>query len=75
MASYILQIAQEFPMGILLKKKYLFMHFTDFTHTEDLYLAGRTTAKQYLPQLWQLLARKQEEQVKVKEKLHSLFNE
>ena len=56
-------------------KKYLFMHFTDFTHTEDLYLAGRTTAKQYLPQLWQLLARKQEEQVKVKEKLHSLFNE
>ncbi len=37
-------------------KRYLFTHFTDFSKTQSYYTSGRETAKQYLPQLWQMLA-------------------
>ncbi len=42
-------------------KRYLFLHFTDFSKTQIYYQSGRETAKQYLPQLWQLLADKEKE--------------
>ncbi len=42
-------------------KKYLFLHFTDFSNTNEYYKSGRTTAEHYLPQLWQMLADKEVE--------------
>lgn len=36
-------------------KKYLFLHFTDFTKTQDLYRAGRATALEYLPKMRKLI--------------------
>lgn len=51
-------------------KRYLYLHFTDFSSTQEYYKAGRRVAQQKLPELWQLLADKEvalaarEEQVK-----------
>ena len=35
-------------------KRSLFLYFTDFTKTKDLYELGRSTAREYLPRLWQM---------------------
>lgn len=40
-------------------KRYLFLHFTDFSKTQQYYKSGRQTASRYLPQLWQLLSEKE----------------
>lgn len=37
-------------------KRYLFLHFTDFSNTQEYYKSGKRTAEQYLPKMWQLLA-------------------
>ncbi len=45
-------------------KKYLFLHFTDFSNTDSYYQSGRNTARQYLPHLWQMLSEKEAELAK-----------
>ncbi|HEX3099448.1 MAG TPA: patatin-like phospholipase family protein [Patescibacteria group bacterium] len=42
-------------------KRYLYLHFTDFSSTQEYYKAGRRVALQKLPELWQLLADKEVE--------------
>lgn len=42
-------------------KKYLFLHFTDFSNTNEYYKSGRKTAEDYLPRMWQMLAEKEVE--------------
>lgn len=37
-------------------KKYLFLHFTDFSNNEELYQSGREAAEKYLPKMKQLLS-------------------
>lgn len=54
-------------------KKYLFLHFTDFSHTKEYYQLGRDTAEIYLPQLWQLLAEKEQAIAKTDLKLKELI--
>lgn len=48
--------------GMPFWKRYLFLHFTDFSNTEEYYQSGRETARQHLPQLWQMLSEKETEQ-------------
>lgn len=54
-------------------KKYLFLHFTDFSNTNDYYKSGRSTAEKYLPQFWQMLADKESEMAKVDKHLAQLI--
>jgi predicted acylesterase/phospholipase RssA len=54
-------------------KRYLFLHFTDFSNTQAYYKTGRRTAQNYLPQLWQLLADHELKVSKQNEKLESLM--
>lgn len=53
-------------------KKYLFLHFTDFSNTQEYYRSGRQTAQKHLPQLWQLLADKENEINQREEKLKAM---
>lgn len=60
-------IVPEIPQ-ISFWRRFLFLHFTDFSNTHEYYRAGRQTAVDYLPQLWQLLAEyEQRESVKTKQ--------
>ncbi len=54
-------------------KKYLFLHFTDFSNTQSYYEAGRETALQNLPQLWQALADKEKELVGREQKIKTML--
>lgn len=54
-------------------KRYLYLHFTDFSSTETYYLAGRKAAQKNLPQMWQLLAEKESELTKREHKLETLL--
>lgn len=54
-------------------KRYLFLHFTDFSNSQEYYKAGRRTAQQYLPQMWQMLADKEKDIAKQADKLQSLI--
>lgn len=54
-------------------KRYLFLHFTDFSNTQEYYKSGRQTAKKYLPQLWQMLAEKEAELSKATDRVEKLF--
>lgn len=54
-------------------KKYLFLHFTDFSNTENYYRSGRKTAQQYLPRLWQMLSDKEAQQKQQDHQLKSLL--
>lgn len=54
-------------------KKYLFLHFTDFSNTQEYYNAGRKTASDALPQMWQMLADKQEEINKREQQLKTIL--
>lgn len=55
-------------------KRYLYLHFTDFSSTEEYYKAGRRVAKQRLPELWQLLADKEQELAKREKKIKDLIH-
>jgi predicted acylesterase/phospholipase RssA len=52
-------------------KKFLFLHFTDFSNTQEYYKAGRRTAYRNMPKLWKLLA---EVEAKEKEKTGIIKN-
>jgi NTE family protein len=54
-------------------KKYLYLHFTDFSSSQEYYKAGRRMAQQRLPELWQLLADKEVELAKQHEKIEDLI--
>lgn len=54
-------------------KKYLFLHFTDFSNTQEYYKSGRATAEKYLPQFWQLLADKEAEIIERDKHLETLI--
>lgn len=54
-------------------KRYLYLHFTDFSSTEEYYKAGRRVALQNLPQLWQLLSDKETEINNREEKVKNLL--
>lgn len=55
-------------------KRALFVRFLHVDNMEDYYKAGRATAEEYLPKMWQLLKDKQIEKQKHEQKLHQLFN-
>ena len=55
-------------------KKYLFLHFTDFSNSHTYYQAGRTTAEQHLPTLWQMLADKEAEIAEKDRTLETMLN-
>jgi predicted acylesterase/phospholipase RssA len=54
-------------------KRYSFMHFMDFSKTREYYLAGRQTARQHLPQMWQLVAEKQKDLEKVNKTVENIL--
>lgn len=54
-------------------KRYLYLHFTDFSSTQEYYKAGRRVALQRLPELWQLLADKEQEMTKREKKVESIL--
>ncbi len=54
-------------------KRYLYLHFTDFSSTQQYYQAGRRVANQKLPELWQLLADKESEISKQNEQIKELL--
>lgn len=54
-------------------KRYLYLHFTDFSSTQQYYKAGRRVAQQKLPELWQLLADKENELSNREEKVKTLL--
>lgn len=55
-------------------KRYLYLHFTDFSSTQEYYKAGRRVAENKLPELWQLLADKEGELRKREEQVKELLN-
>jgi predicted acylesterase/phospholipase RssA len=55
-------------------KRYLFLHFTDFSRTLDYYKSGRKTALQELPQMWQMLSEKQTAAQEVDQAVEKLLN-
>jgi predicted acylesterase/phospholipase RssA len=55
-------------------KRYLYLHFTDFSSTQEYYKAGRRVAQQRLPELWQLLADKEHALNKREDKIKNLFH-
>lgn len=55
-------------------KRALFVRFLHVDNMADYYQAGRDTAEEFLPQMWQLLKDKQQEQETQKEKLQQLFD-
>lgn len=54
-------------------KKYLFLHFTDFSNTQEYYKSGRKTATDSLPQLWQMLSDKESEIAKRDQQLNTIM--
>ncbi len=54
-------------------KRFLFLHFTDFSHTHEYYKAGRRTALEYLPKLWKTLADHEQKQQEATKQLQSLM--
>lgn len=66
-----LLITQE--LQIPFWKRALFIRFLHIDNMEDYYQAGRQTAEEYLPKMWQLLKEKQLAEVEKKEKLEQLF--
>jgi len=56
-------------------KRSLFLYFTDFTKTRDLYDLGRSTAQEYLPQLWQIVYDHEVKQQEITESLELLIQE
>lgn len=61
--------AKKYPFW----KKYLFLHFTDFSHTEEYYQLGRKTAEGNLAQMWQLIADKEKQLERAKQKVSELL--
>jgi NTE family protein len=59
--------------GMPFWKRYLFLHFTDFSNTQEYYKAGRKTAQQQLPHLWQLMAEKEAEFAKKNKQVENLL--
>lgn len=55
-------------------KRALFVRFLHIDNMTDYYQAGRDTAEEYLPQLWQLLKEKQLQQEHNEAKLQELFH-
>ncbi len=53
-------------------KKYLYTHFTDFSHTGYYYKLGQETATEYLPKLWQALADLEQKQIQTDNKLSEI---
>ncbi len=56
-------------------KKLTFLHFTDFSRTEEYYLSGRKTAENCLPKMWQLLADFEQNQTKQDQVLEKIIQE
>lgn len=54
-------------------KRYLYLHFTDFSSTHEYYKAGRRIAKQRLPEFWQLVSDKERELAKREAKVKDLL--
>lgn len=54
-------------------KRYLYLHFTDFSSTQEYYKAGRRVAQQKLPELWQLLADKEIEMAMREQQVKNLL--
>ena len=54
-------------------KKALYLRFIHFGNNRDYYLAGRQSAKEHLPEMWQLLKDKEQEKNQQEEKLQDLF--
>jgi NTE family protein len=55
-------------------KRYLYLHFTDFSSTQEYYKAGRRIAKQKLPELWQMVSDKEQEFTEREEKVKDLLS-
>lgn len=54
-------------------KRYLYLHFTDFSSTQEYYKAGRRVAAQKLPELWQMVSDKEKELHVREEKVKELL--
>lgn len=54
-------------------KRYLYLHFTDFSSTEEYYKAGRRIARQRLPEFWQMLSDKESQVLEREEKIKNLI--
>lgn len=56
-------------------KKYLYLHFTDFSSTEQYYKAGRRVATQKLPEMWQMIADKEKEMTGIEKKVKEMLTD
>ncbi len=55
-------------------KRFLFLHFTDFSNTHEYYRAGRVTAQRNMPKLWKLLAEIEQKEVEKTAIIKNLMN-
>lgn len=67
-----LLITKELTVPFL--KRALFVRFLHIDNMDDYYQAGRQTAEEYLPKMWQLIKQKQLEQLEQEEKLKELLH-
>ena len=63
----------EKEMKVPFMKRALFVRFLHIDNMADYYQAGRDTAEEYLPKMWQLLKDKQIEQASKEEQLQTIF--
>lgn len=56
-------------------KRFLFLHFTDFSHTKEYYASGRVEAKRLLPHLWKMVAEFEQQENEKDKKLQELIKE
>jgi predicted acylesterase/phospholipase RssA len=65
----------EKEMKVPFLKRALFVRFLHIDNMQDYYQAGRDTAEEYLPKMWQMLKDKQIEQAHKEEQLKTIFKD